>query len=108
MDPRIGEMEGAAALPRNNGELVFQAPWEGRAFGAAVALYDAGRFDWREFADRLIAEIASEGDQGGPETYYERWLAALERLLLERGLISAPELEARTREYASGEREDPE
>lgn len=34
-------MSGAAALPRRNGELVFEAPWQGRAFGLALAL--AGR-----------------------------------------------------------------
>ena len=37
-DRLIANMEGSAALPRKNGELVFEAPWEGRAFGIAVAL----------------------------------------------------------------------
>lgn len=99
-------MQDPGALPRQNGELVFQAPWEGRAFGAAVALYDTGLYPWREFADRLIAEIAAEGAAGGPETYYERWVAALEQLLLDKGIITEEELEARTAEYASGQRED--
>ena len=32
---------GAAAPPRSNGELVFEAPWESRSFGMAVALSEA-------------------------------------------------------------------
>lgn len=92
-------------MPRLNGELVFQAPWEGRAFGLAVSLYDAGRYEWPEFAERLSAEIAAEGEAGGPETYYERWIAALERLATEKGFITPDEIEARAAEYASGERE---
>ena len=38
VDPRIANLDRSAALPRKNGELVFQAPWEGRAFGMAVVL----------------------------------------------------------------------
>ena len=36
----ISLMDGEASLPRSNGELIFDAPWEGRAFGLAVALND--------------------------------------------------------------------
>jgi nitrile hydratase accessory protein len=99
----IANMEGAAALPRRNGELVFESPWESRAFGIAVALYQEGVVDdWEEFRRRLIEEIGRwEGQQGADQaswSYYERWLAALERLLVERGLLSPEEIEARARE----------
>jgi nitrile hydratase accessory protein len=105
-DPRIGLMAGDAALPRKNGELVFAAPWEGRAFGLAVALNDRGAYDWNDFRDRLIERIAASDAAGGCSPYYERWLAALETLLLDRGLVTQEELETRTEEYASGERDD--
>jgi nitrile hydratase accessory protein len=100
-------MDGTAALPRQNGELVFNAPWESRAFGMAVALYELGRYQrWDDFRERLIAEIAAwerrQREQGAPWTYYERWLAALERLLVEKGLLSQEEIELRTAEVASG------
>ena len=36
------DIEGPAAPPRSNGELVFAEPWESRAFGMAVTLYEAG------------------------------------------------------------------
>ncbi|MCH8826941.1 MAG: nitrile hydratase subunit beta, partial [Chloroflexi bacterium] len=38
--------------------------------------------------------------------YYERWLASLERLVLDKGMLTPEELERRTAEYASGRRND--
>jgi nitrile hydratase accessory protein len=107
----IGHMEGTAALPRQNGELVFNAPWESHAFGMAVALYEQGRYQrWDEFRERLIAEIAAweshHQEHEAPWNYYERWLAALEKLLVEKGLLSQEEIELRTAEVASGTRDE--
>ena len=36
-DREIANMPGEAALPRRNWELVFNALWEGRAFGIGKA-----------------------------------------------------------------------
>jgi len=110
-DQRIAYMDGDSALPRLNGELVFEAPWEGRAFGLAVALTDQGACEWEDFRAGLIAEIAdapsAPSDQADvPSAYYERWLAALARLAVSEGFVSQDELDLRTGEYASGERED--
>jgi nitrile hydratase accessory protein len=105
-DPRIAIMDGDAALPRKNGELVFAAPWEGRAFGLAVALNDRGLYDWDEFRDRLKANVAAGDASGDPSTYYERWLAALEALLLARGFVTRPELDDRIAELGSEEHDD--
>ena len=41
-----------------NGELNFEAPWQGRVFAMANALCDAGLFEWSEFQQSLIDEIA--------------------------------------------------
>ena len=57
-------MSGLSALPRNNGELVFENPWEGRAFGVAVALTHAGRYQWRKF-NNLFIEHISRAEQTG-------------------------------------------
>ena len=92
--PEIAGLEGGAALPRRNGELTFDAPWEGRAFGMAVAMHEKGAFAWDEFRDRLVERVAA----GGPR-YYESWLAAFEALVLARGLVEPGELEARAREF---------
>jgi len=104
--PGVALMDGAAALPRKNGELVFQSPWEGRVFGLAVAMSDRQAYAWDDFRDHLIAEIASAEARGAASDYYERWLAAFEKLLLDRGLLSQEELDTRTTEYATGERDD--
>ena len=100
-DPPV--VDGPAAPPRSNGELVFDEPWESRAFGTAVALHDAGVVDFEEFRGRLIDEIAAwEGSHGTDDgyRYYERWLQALERTLLERGIVDVDRLAAIRREIA--------
>ena len=101
-DDRIESLSDDLAVPRRNGELVFQAPWEGRAFGLAVALCDGRQFAWDDFRSRLVAEIAAAEEHGDDSPYYERWLASFERLLLETGVIAADELDARTAEFAAG------
>lgn len=100
-------MEGSLAIPRSNGTPVFNAPWEGRAFGIAVALNENGMYEWGEFQRRLADEIAAaERTTDTADTYYERWLASLERLLLDCGALTANELDLRTAAYASGELDD--
>ncbi|HEX6547746.1 MAG TPA: nitrile hydratase accessory protein [Candidatus Dormibacteraeota bacterium] len=87
----VADLEG---LPRKNGELVFNAPWEGHAFGMAVALSERGAFAWDDFRERLGDEIGRADRE-----YYASWLAAFERVLLERGLLSQAEVTARADEY---------
>jgi len=82
-------MSGPATLPRRNGELVFEAPWQGRVFGMALAVVERLGVPWAEFQRRLIAEIAAHPNA----PYYDAWLAALERLVVEHGLATADELE---------------
>lgn len=101
------DADGPAAPPRRNGELVFQEPWEGRAFGLAVTLQDEGVLPWETFRDRLIAAIA-EADRhpdAGKSGYYESWLRALERVLVDGGLLTPEEIGHRARQFATGERD---
>ena len=100
IDRSIAYLEGDAALPRKNGELVFHAPWEGRAFGLAVVLSENGEYAWDDFRDKLVEEIA----KGGHE-YYESWLDALQSLLLARGVVTADEVAERAEEYVALERD---
>ncbi len=106
----VADMNGTAALPRKNGELVFEAPWESQAFGLAIALYERGHYDWEEFRGRLISEIGdwerSEEDEREVWDYYRRWLASFEALVKDRGLLSEQEIEERTSEFVSGARDD--
>jgi nitrile hydratase accessory protein len=98
------DIEGSAAPPRSNGELVFAEPWESRAFGVAVALSDRQTFEWERFRQELISEIG--GWRGGEWSYYERWLAALEHLLLADGLLEETEIEARMAEIEHHDHHD--
>jgi nitrile hydratase accessory protein len=109
-DARTLPLEGTAAVPRKNGEIVFEAPWQSRAFGLAVGLAERGLFHWDEFRERLIAEISEDrvdDESASPAAvYYRHWLSALERLLRDKEIISAIDLDARAAEFVSGERDE--
>jgi hypothetical protein len=81
----IVDVDGPAAPPRRNGELVFDAPWQSRAFGLAEAVvencFDGDR---EQFRRRLIAAIAADPDRA----YWDSWAAALEDLVLAAGLVT--------------------
>lgn len=97
------DIEGPAAPPRSNGELVFAEPWESRAFGMAVILYETGTFTWPEFQAALIAQIAAWERAATPDEpykYYQLWLAALEDVLVGLGQLTTDEIAARTRALA--------
>ena len=82
------KLSDSARLPRDADGPVFAEPWEAQAFAMAVALHEAGLFGWAEWADHLSAEIRraqAAGDADTGETYYRHWLAALERLVVEKG-----------------------
>ena len=103
----VAGMEGAIAVPRKNGELVFEEPWEGRVFGMAVALHDQRLYAWQEFQRSLIDEIAkAESAADGAGRYYERWLASFEQLLAHKGVITPEELDDRTEAFEFGERDE--
>jgi nitrile hydratase accessory protein len=86
------DVDGPAAPPRRNGELVFAAPWESRAFGMAMALHDGGLIEWEDFRRRLIEAVARAEAAGGEFSYYRCWLEALQRLLETQGLVGAAAL----------------
>lgn len=78
-------------IPRDNDGPVFREPWEAQAFAMTVALHERGLFSWQEWAQTLGAEIKraqAAGDPDTGETYYLHWLAALERLVSQKGVAS--------------------
>ncbi|MEU9451834.1 nitrile hydratase accessory protein [Streptomyces sp. NPDC048277] len=96
-------VEGPAAPPRANGELVFAEPWESRAFGMAVSLHESGAFAWPEFQGALIARIRAWENTAAPDepyVYYRLWLAALEDVLTGLCAVSADEITARAQALA--------
>lgn len=82
--------------PRLNGKLCFSREWERQAFGIALALSNSGHFEWEDFRDKLISAIgeweASHALEDPSWSYYERWLTALERLLVQERIVAAEDL----------------
>ncbi len=97
------DLEGPSAPPRSNGALVFEEPWESRAFGLAMSLSNAGQFEWEDFRAELIKAVgaweAANPDHEGYR-YYERWLEALQAVLASKGVVTAVEADTRAREFA--------
>lgn len=79
-------------LPCDAEGPVFREPWEAQAFAMTLSLHQRGLFTWPEWAATLGAEIKRAQENGDPdtgETYYRHWLAALERLVAEKGVADA-------------------
>ena len=77
-------------IPRDEHGPVFRAPWEAEAFALAVSLKERGLFTGKEWAATLGDEIKKAQAAGDPdtgETYYQHWLATLERILAEKGVV---------------------
>jgi nitrile hydratase accessory protein len=89
--PDVKRMPGAAALPRDNGELVFDAPWQGRVLAMALAVVEERGLEWDDFRRRLIGAI--EADPGRP--YYESWTVALTDLVVDVGIVTNEEVATR-------------
>ena len=105
--PDLGNLPG---IPREDEGPIFRAPWEAQAFAMAVVLHERGHFTWKEWAERLAGEIAgakARGETDDGRRYYEYWLAALERLVTEKGLVLADELTTRKAEWDRAARETP-
>ena len=98
------------ALPRDDEGPVFNAPWEAQAFAITLSLHAAGMFTWREWADALAAKLSAAAAQGKPDDgshYYEHWLAALEKLVANKGVVPEQELERRANEWDAAARATP-
>ncbi len=98
------DVDGPAAPPRSNGELVFAEPWEGRAFGLTMALVHSGVLDYETFRTALIERIQaweSHSSPGEDFRYYRCWLAALEQVLGSAGLISDSDVLERSVQFAA-------
>jgi nitrile hydratase accessory protein len=96
--------DGPLAPPRSNGELLFDAPWESRAFGIGVALAEAGTFTFADLQHALIRSIAEWEALDRPDHeyhYYECWLSAVERLVTGTGDILLADVDALAAEIES-------
>jgi nitrile hydratase beta subunit len=84
-----GTMGFGPVKPEKN-EPVFHAPWERRAFAITLA---AGAGRWNIDQSRSAREQMQPGEYLA-KTYYEIWIAGLEKLLAERSLVTPDEVAA--------------
>ena len=100
----LAQLPGAGAIPRKEGELSFEEPWQVRALALAVAAHDEGRFPWAEFQRRLVAAIAeweqTPAVERGAWQYYRHWVEALESLMIDHGVADAEEIQRKAGEHA--------
>lgn len=83
------------SIPHDAEGPVFREPWEAQAFAMTLALHERGVFTWKEWAATLATEIKrvqAVGDPDTGDTYYLHWLAALERIVAEKGATTADAL----------------
>ena len=82
-------VEQVPGIPLGPEGPVFREPWEAQAFAMTVALHQKGLFTWPDWAATLAEQIKRAQAAGDPDlgdTYYHHWLAALERIVAEKGL----------------------
>lgn len=81
----VGGQQGFGAVHPDPGETpAFQADWEARVFALQRVLLGRGVYNLDEFRDAV--ERMPPQDYL-TSSYYERWLAGIETLLVEKGLL---------------------
>jgi nitrile hydratase accessory protein len=97
-------------LPIDQDGPVFAEPWQAQAFAMAVRLSEQGHFTWKEWAAALADELQAAADRGVRDDgsrYYEHWLAALERLVIAKGLSDPAAMLQRKEAWADAYRHTP-
>lgn len=81
---RLPAIPANCVVPIENGDPVFEEPWQARSFAMAVQLNESGFFTWQEWADELSGHIA-EREKSEPistaASYFNAWQASLEHLV---------------------------
>ena len=88
----MGGMDGFGPVVREQNEPVFHADWEGRVYALAAAAMRVAQINNDEFR-HAIERIPPARYLAS--SYYERWLAAVETLLVERGVVTREEILAK-------------
>lgn len=87
----MGGLDGFGPVRPEVDEPVFHAEWERRAFALTLAMATPG--GWNIDMSRFARENRSPANYLS-KSYYQIWLAGLEQLMEERGLISHEEIES--------------
>lgn len=79
-------------MPAPEPERPFDLPWQAALFALTHALARAGAFGWADWAawfGRALADADAAGAPTDGSTYYDIWLSAFERFLVDRGLADS-------------------
>jgi nitrile hydratase subunit beta len=87
----MGGLHGFGPVEPEPNEPVFHAEWEKRVFALTLAMGMPG--GWNIDMSRSARESLPPGDYLA-KSYYEIWLAGLEKLMAQRGLVSPQEVAA--------------
>ncbi len=96
----MGGMHGMGDLEVDSNEPYFRDDWERRMFGIFIAMVGGGvcNFDEGRFAIERMGAANYLGT-----SYYEHWLSAARTLVLEKGIATAEDFDARMSELAGAE-----
>ena len=85
----MGGQQGFGRVLLEDNEPLFHAPWESRAMAVTVAMGASGQ--WHIDLSRAARESLPPAVYLS-SSYYEIWIRALEKLMLERGMVTQAEL----------------
>jgi nitrile hydratase len=94
----MGGMQGFGPVPREENEPVFHAPWERSVYAISRirGLHDLFTMDeMRHGVERIPPADYLES------SYYARWIAAFDRVLVEKGVLTREEIDARIAHFAA-------
>ena len=96
----LGGMDGFGPVEIEADEPVFHEPWEGWVYSLQVAGMGSGAFNIDEFRHAIERLPPTEYLAS---SYYERWLAAVEQLFVENGVLAPDAIDDRQAALASDE-----
>lgn len=98
--------------PRSSGphDAGFAEPWQAEALALSIALQESSLLSPAEWSNTLGEEIEkarATGDPADGTTYYKHVVAALERLVAEKGLLTTAAIDQRRHDWEEAYRHTP-
>ena len=86
----LGGTEGFGPIDTSESDEPFHADWEARVYALNIALLSKRLYNVDEFRDAIERLPPARYLEA---SYYEKWLAAIETLVVERGVLDRDALE---------------
>jgi nitrile hydratase accessory protein len=91
-----------ANILRDTADRAFDAPWQAQAFALVMRLQESGHFTWDEWVrvfSRHVSLSPTKSGESVNDAYYRQWLAALEQIVIEKGILLPGDGERRTAQW---------